>query len=118
MSETQGAEQQPQTIIKPEEKPQQNGEDKAAQADPDVHTIVLQYNSKTMQTRVIFPPEVKDTITLYGILMTGVQQLIQGQLVRDVTAGVMKGLAERMAIKGRGGMHFPSAADIEKSRRH
>lgn len=104
MSETQG--------------PTPNGEDKAQAQDPHVHTIVIQYNDQTMQSRVIFPPEVKDTCTLYGMIMMALQTVIQGQLVRDVTQGVMKALSEKMAIKGRGGISFPSPAQIEASRHH
>jgi hypothetical protein len=104
-----------QQVIKP-----QNGEANSEEKfdDQDTHTLVIQYNTKTMQNRVIFPPEIKDICTLYGMLMMGVQQLLQGQLIRDVTTGVMRGITERLAIKGKGGIKFPSPADIEASRKH
>lgn len=124
MSE-QGTQEKEQPQPDAPEKPQEpanaappSGETKPAAENPDVATIVIQFNRKTFQQTHHWPKNVTDTCTLYGMLGVAFETLVRGQLVRDVTTGVVKGIAERMAIKGRGGMKFPTPDEIARSARH
>lgn len=87
-----------------EEKPTETGEPGVASEDPNVLTLVIQFNKETKQCRVILPKAVEDMCTLYGMLEMAREFLIRGQLTRDITKSVTQAFMERLAIKGRGGI--------------